>query len=67
MNDKIARQVEEMKKQTIGVELEMSNITRQKTAQVVARYFGTENTVSYDGTATMFGAAKTGRAALGRP
>ena len=49
MNDKIARQVEEMKKQTIGVELEMSNITRQKTAQVVAKYFGTENTVSYDG------------------
>lgn len=31
MNDKLARQVEEMKKQTIGVELEMSNITRQKT------------------------------------
>ena len=49
MNDKIARQVEEMKQQTIGVELEMSNITRQKTAQVVAKYFGTENTVSYDG------------------
>ena len=30
MNEKILRQVEEMKKQTIGVEVEMNNITREK-------------------------------------
>ena len=30
MNEKIARQIEEMKKQTIGVEVEMNNITREK-------------------------------------
>ena len=49
MNEKIARQISEMKQQTIGVEIEMSNISRKKTAQVVARYFGTEHTVQYDG------------------
>lgn len=36
MNDKIAKQIEEMKKQTIGVEVEMNSITRQKAAQVAA-------------------------------
>ena len=41
MNEKIARQVEEMKKQTIGVEVEMNNITRSKAAKVAAAYFGT--------------------------
>ena len=41
MNDKIAKQIEEMKKQTIGVEVEMNSITRQKTAQVAAEFFGT--------------------------
>lgn len=49
MNEKITRQIEEMKKQTIGVEIEMSNISKKKTAEVVARYFGTESTVEYDG------------------
>ena len=49
MNEKIAHQVEEMKKQTIGVEIEMSNISKKRTAQVVARYFGTESTVRYEG------------------
>lgn len=29
MNEKTARQITEMKKQTIGVEVEMNNITRQ--------------------------------------
>ena len=41
MNEKIARQVEEMKKQTIGVEVEMNNITRSKAAKIAATYFGT--------------------------
>ena len=36
MNDKIAKQIEEMKKQTIGVEVEMNSITRQKAARVAA-------------------------------
>ena len=30
MKDKTARQIEEMKKQTIGVEVEMNSITRRK-------------------------------------
>ncbi len=49
MNEKLTRQVEDMKKQTIGVEIEMANITRQNAVKVVARYFGTENTVTHDG------------------
>ena len=32
MNTKVARQIEEMKKQTIGVEVEMNSITREKAA-----------------------------------
>ena len=52
MNEKVARQIEEMKKQTIGVEVEMNNITREKAAKVAARYFGTrryENTAGRNG------------------
>ena len=30
MNEKTARQIEEMKKQTIGVEVEMNHIKREK-------------------------------------
>ena len=55
MNEKVARQIEEMKKQTIGVEVEMNNITREKAARVAARYFGThryENTASRNGYST---------------
>ena len=55
MNEKVARQIEEMKKQTIGVEVEMNNITREKAAKVAARYFGTrryENTVGRNGYST---------------
>lgn len=47
MNEKIARQVEEMKQQTIGVEVEMNGITRDKAARLAADHFGTgryENT-----------------------
>ena len=55
MNEKVARQIEEMKKQTIGVEVEMNNITREKAARVAARYFGThryENTADRNGYST---------------
>ena len=41
MNEKILRQVEEMKKQTIGVEVEMNSITREKAASTAAQFFGT--------------------------
>ena len=41
MTDKTMNQIEEMKKQTIGVEVEMNSITRQKAAQVAAEFFGT--------------------------
>ena len=34
-------QIEKMKEQTIGVEIEMNNITREKAAKKVAEYFGT--------------------------
>lgn len=47
MNTKTARQIEEMKKQTIGVEVEMNNITRNKAAKIASEFFGTgrfENT-----------------------
>lgn len=41
MNEKLTRQVEEMKKQTIGVEVEMNSITRSKAAKIAADFFGT--------------------------
>ena len=55
MNEKVARQIEEMKKQTLGVDVERNNITRETAAQVAARYFGTrryENTVGRNGYST---------------
>ena len=42
MNAKVANQIAEMKKQTIGVEVEMNNITRRKAAQIAAEFFGTD-------------------------
>ena len=41
MNEKIRTQIEEMKKQTIGCEIEMNNIRRDKAAKVAAEFFGT--------------------------
>lgn len=41
MNEKTARQVEEMKEQTIGVEVEMNGITRDRAAKIAATHFGT--------------------------
>ena len=55
MNEKTSRQIEEMKKQTIGVEIEMNNITREKAAHLVAEFFGTrrfENTAVRNGYST---------------
>lgn len=55
MNEKTARQITEMKNQTIGVEVEMNRITRQKAAKVAADFFGTgrfENTAGRNGYST---------------
>ena len=41
MNERTERQICEMKNQTIGVEVEMNNITRQNAAKTAAEYFGT--------------------------
>ena len=41
MNEKLQNQVAEMKKQTIGVEVEMNSITRQNAAKLAADFFGT--------------------------
>ena len=52
MNERITKQIEEMKKQTIGVEVEMNNIRRDKAAELAAAFFGTgrfENTASRSG------------------
>ena len=52
MNARTARQIEEMKKQTIGVEVEMNSITRSRAAKIAADFFGTgryENTAARNG------------------
>lgn len=41
MNEKTRAQIEAMKNQTIGVEIEMNNITREKAAKKAAEFFGT--------------------------
>ena len=41
MNEKLQNQVAEMKKQTIGVEVEMNSITRHDAAKAAADFFGT--------------------------
>ena len=41
MKDTTRKQIENMKDQTIGVEVEMNNITRKEAAQVAADFFGT--------------------------
>lgn len=49
MNTKVERQIEAMKKQTIGVEIEMYGISRDRVAEVVAEYYHTQDTVKYKG------------------
>ena len=55
MTERTASQIKAMKQQTIGVEVEMNNITRQKAAKVAAEFFGTgryENTAGRNGYST---------------
>ncbi len=52
MNEKTVQQIARMKEQTIGVEVEMNNITREKAARIAAEFFGThryENTAGRNG------------------
>ena len=52
MNEKLMNQVAEMKKQTIGVEVEMNSIERNTAARLAAEFFGTrryENTAHRNG------------------
>lgn len=52
MNEKMTNRIAEMKKQTIGVEVEMNSITRSKAARIAAEFFGTgrhEYTASRNG------------------
>ena len=41
MTEKTTRQIENLKNQTIGVEVEMNSITRKDTAKIAAEFFGT--------------------------
>ena len=61
MNDKTREQIEAMKKQTIGVEIEMNNITRERLPNTSEPEHGTLP-ASTDITA---GLAKTSRAGFG--
>jgi len=52
MNEKTRKQIESLKNQTIGVEIEMNHITREKAAKIAADFFGTrryENTAGRNG------------------
>ena len=52
MNEKTVQQIVRMKEQTIGVEVEMNSITREKAARIAADFFGTyryENTAGRNG------------------
>ena len=42
MTEKTIRQIENIKNQTIGVEVEMNSITRKDAAKIAAEFFGTE-------------------------
>ena len=55
MNAKTERQIENLKNQTIGVEIEMNHITRDRAAKIAADFFGTnryENTAGRNGYCT---------------
>ena len=52
MNAKVERQIAEMKKQSIGVEVEMNSISRDKAARIASELFGTNrysNTAARNG------------------
>lgn len=64
MNVRTAKKIEEMKKQTIGVEVEMNNISREKAAKIAADFFGThrhENTAARNGYLTWSAFDASGR------
>ena len=64
MNERTERQISEMKKQTIGVEVEMNSITRQAAAKLAAEFFGTgrwEDTAHRNGYYTWSAWDATGR------
>ena len=55
MTEKTAQQINKMKAQTIGVEVEMTGITRRDAAKLAAEFFGTgryENTAGRNGYST---------------
>lgn len=55
MNEKTVQQIARMKEQTIGVEVEMNSITRERAAKIAADFFGTnryENTACRNGYST---------------
>ena len=49
MSEKTKAFMDRAKEQTIGCEIEMAEITRNTAIKVVARYFGTLETVHHDG------------------
>lgn len=64
MSLRTENQVAEMKKQTIGVEVEMNSITREKAARLAATFFGTgryENTACRNGYCTWSAWDESGR------
>ena len=64
MNEKTRNQIAEMKKQTIGVEVEMNNISRRTAARLAANFFGTgryEDTARRNGYCTWSAWDETGR------
>lgn len=64
MSQRTENQVTEMKKQTIGVEVEMNSITRDKAAKLAAAFFGTgrfENTAERNGYCTWSAWDESGR------
>ena len=64
MSQRTENQVAEMKKQTIGVEVEMNSITREKAARLAATFLGTgryENTACRNGCCTWSAWDESGR------
>ena len=61
MNERITKQIEEMKKQTIGVEVEMNSIRRDRAAKIAAEFFGT---MRYEGVESSEQVGKTADVAV---
>lgn len=64
MKEKIKNQIEAMKKQTIGVEVEMNSITRENASKIAAEFFGTrryKNTARVNGYKTWSAWDENGR------